>query len=241
MNKDDMTLRHQDLQSALRALGDPDIAAQSQRFFKTAKGEYGEGDVFIGVRVPVIRAQAKVFAALDLKEALALLRSDVHEERLCALVILVQQFNKGTDDIQRSIYHEYLKHSKYVSGWDLVDLSAHPIVGGYLLKRDREKLTELAQSKMLWQRRIAIIATLHFIKRAQLDDTFRLADILLNDSEDLIHKAVGWMLREAGKHKQGRLNAFLRQRYQRMPRTMLRYAIEKLSEEQRKAYLTGTV
>ena len=235
-----MGLRHQDVQSVLRALGDSDIAVRSQRFFKTAKGEYGEGDVFIGVRMPVIRVQAKVFADLDTNEVLALLRSDVHEERLCALVILVQQFNKGANDIQRRIYQEYLKHSQYVSGWDLVDLSAHPIVGGYLLKRDRSKLIKLAQSKMLWERRIAIIATLHFIKRAQLDDTFQLADVLLNDSEDLIHKAVGWMLREAGKHNQGRLIALLRERYQSMPRTMLRYAIEKLSEEQRKAYLTGT-
>lgn len=230
-----------DLLNVLRDLGNPEIAEHSQRFFKTGKGEYGEGDTFLGIRVPVLRQQAKAFHDLPLKSTQSVLRSRFHEARLCALFILVRKFEKGDADEKEKIYNLYLENTKFIDNWDLVDSSAHQIVGGYLFSRDREFLDELAVSDDLWERRISIIATLHFIREHQFEDTYRLADILLQDPEDLIHKAVGWMIREAGNRNGEMERAFLKRRYKKMPRTMLRYAIEKFPEAERKAYLAGAI
>jgi 3-methyladenine DNA glycosylase AlkD len=225
----------------LRALGDPGIARHSQRFFKTGKGQYGAGDRFLGIRVPELRRQARALEALPLGEVSKLLGSPFHEERLCALLILVRQFGRGTDADRAKIYSRYLALTRHVNNWDLVDSSAPHIVGGYLELRSRQPLYRLARSKSLWERRIAIMATLHFIRLGQFDDTLRLAERLLEDAEDLIHKAAGWMLREVGNRNRGVEERFLRAHYEEMPRTMLRYAIEKLPERRRKAYLTGAV
>lgn len=224
-------------QTELRKLADPAIAKHALRFFKTGKGEYGEGDKFIGVRVPTIRAIAKQHRDLPLKSKLAILKSPYHEERLLALIMLVDQFQRGDAQIRKDIYKHYLANTQYINGWDLVDSSAHQIVGGHLLERKRSKLDTLSKSKMLWERRIAIIATYHFIKHDQYDDTLRLAHNLLHDKEDLIHKAVGWMLREVGNRNKSIEVAFLDKHYRSMPRTMLRYAIEKFDEKQRQHYL----
>lgn len=224
-------------QTELRKLADPAIAKHALRFFKTGKGEYGEGDKFIGVRVPTIRAIAKQHRDLPLKSKLTILKSPYHEERLLALIMLVDQFQRGDAKTQNDIYKHYLANTQYINGWDLVDSSAHQIVGGYLLERKRSKLDTLSKSKMLWERRIAIIATYRFIKQDQYDDTLRIAHKLLDDKEDLIHKAVGWMLREVGNRDRSIEVAFLDKHYQSMPRTMLRYAIEKFDEKQRQHYL----
>lgn len=226
---------------ALKELASPAIATQSQRFFKTGKGEYGEGDQFLGIRVPVLREQAKTFQDTPLNEVQKLLESSFHEERLCALLILVRKFAKGSPDKQARIYTLYLNNTQHINNWDLVDLSAYHIVGPYLEDKDRRPLRDLAQSDSLWERRIAIISTFHFIRNNQFDDTLAIAKQLLNDPEDLIHKAVGWMLREIGKRDLAIEEAFLKDHYQQMPRTMLRYAIEKFPEPKRKQYLKGTV
>ena len=225
----------------LKALADDGIAAHSQRFFKTGPGEYAEGDRFIGVRVPAIRGIARQYRALSHAGVLSLLRSAIHEERLLALVILCDQYKRGDGDERKKIYDAYLGHTAFVNNWDLVDASAHKIVGPHLENRSRRPLDRLARSKSLWERRIAIVATFHFIQRGEFDDTLRIADRLLGDGEDLIHKAVGWMLREVGKRDRKREEEFLRERYGRMPRTMLRYAIERFPERRRKAYLKGAV
>ena len=227
--------------ATLKELANPEIAEHSQRFFKTGKGEYGAGDKFLGIRVPVLRSQAKKFKHLSLQEVQRVLKSSFHEERLCALFMLVNKFAKADEAKQKTIYEMYLAHTKYVNNWDLVDSSAHQIVGGYLLERNRKPLYRLVKSKSLWERRIAIIATYHFIKRDDFTDTLDLSERLLKDPEDLIHKAVGWMLREVGKRNLSLEKAFLKQHYQKMPRTMLRYAIEKFPEQQRKKYLNGTI
>ncbi|MGB7413473.1 MAG: DNA alkylation repair protein, partial [Thermosynechococcaceae cyanobacterium] len=211
----------------IRQLADSAIATQSQRFFKTGEGEYGEGDQFLGIRVPVLREQAKNFQDTPLKEVQKLLESPFHEERLCALLILVRKFAQGNPDEQTRIYTLYLNNTQHINNWDLVDLSAYHIVGPYLEDKDRRPLHHLAQSDSLWERRIAIISTFHFIRKNQFDDAFAIAKQLLNDPEDLIHKAVGWMLREIGKRDLATEEAFLKDHYQQMPRTMLRYAIEK--------------
>ena len=224
----------------LHALADDEIAQHSQRFFKTGPGEYAEGDRFIGVRVPAIRKFARRYHALPHREVIALLRSGIHEERLLSLVILCDQFERGDGGVRRRIYEAYLDHTGFINNWDLVDASAHKIVGGYLDKRRRRPLDRLAKSSSLWERRIAIIATYFFIKQDVFDDTLRIADLLLEDGEDLIHKAVGWMLREVGKRDRRVEEGFLIGRYRRMPRTMLRYAIERFPERRRQAYLKGT-
>jgi 3-methyladenine DNA glycosylase AlkD len=226
------------VQQALADLADPAIAEHSQRFFKTGPGEYGEGDQFRGIRVPVQRTVARQFDRLPLDEAGRLLRSPFHEDRLTALLILVRQFGrKGVD--RQTIYDLYLRNTAFINNWDLVDSSAPQIVGGFLADKPRAILNELARSDSLWERRIAIMATMYFIKLGQFDDTLRLARVLLDDQEDLIHKAVGWMLREVGNRELAVEEAFLAETYQTMPRTMLRYAIEKFPEDKRKAYLAG--
>lgn len=228
-------------QKILRQLGNSTIAEDSKRFFKTGKGEYGEGDQFLGIRVPVLRKQAKAFRHLSLKETEQLLHSDFHEERLCALYILVQKFNDGNSEQQKEIFDLYLKNTSCVNGWDLVDSSAHLIVGRYLLNSDKEPLYSLARSDSLWERRIAIIGTLHFIRQHQFSDTIKISKELLDDPEDLIHKAVGWILREVGNRDMAVEEQFLKPHYQTMPRTMLRYAIEKFPEEKRQRYLKGLI
>jgi 3-methyladenine DNA glycosylase AlkD len=212
-----------------------------QRFFKTAPGEYGERDVFIGVRVPAMRAVCRECRGASLDAIRTLLRSRVHEERSLALLLLVDAFTSADEAGRRAIYEFYLSHTVFINNWDLVDSSAAQIVGGWLGDRSRAPLHTLAKSRSLWERRIAIIATYFFIKRGEFDDTFHVAEMLLNDPHDLIHKAVGWMLREVGNRDGAAERRFLKDRYQRMPRTMLRYAIEKFPETERKRYLAGTV
>ena len=228
-------------QKILRKLGNTTIAEYSKRFFKTGKGEYGEGDQFLGIRVPVLRKQAKAFRHLSLEETEQLLHSDFHEERLCALYILVQKFSDGNGEQQKEVFDLYLNNTAYINGWDLVDSSAHLIVGRYLLNSSKEQLYSLARSKSLWERRIAIISTFHFIRQHQFSDTINISKELLNESEDLIHKAVGWMLREVGNRDMAVEEQFLKPHYQTMPRTMLRYAIEKFPEEKRQRYLKGLI
>jgi len=226
----------------LRRLGNADIAAQSLRFFKTGPGEYGEGDRFLGIRVPVIRKCVREYRRIELHDALELLRSPFHEARLLALLILVDKYSRaGTPAGQRAIYRAYLDHTAWINNWDLVDSSAEHIAGAYLFTRDRKPIYRLLRSRSLWERRIAVLATFHFIKREEYDDTLAVAGLLLDDPEDLIHKAVGWMLREVGNRNRSAEERFLRKHYRKMPRTMLRYAIEKLPEKARLAYLRGEV
>lgn len=226
--------------SRLRDLGDPTIAAQSLRFFKTGPGEYGAGDQFVGIRVPVIRKCVREYLQIELNDALELLRSPVHEARLLALLIMAAKYKTaGSPAEQRIVYRSYLDHTEFINNWDLVDSSAEHIVGAYLFERDRRQIYRLARSKNLWERRIAVLATFHFIKRQDFADILAVAEILLNDQEDLIHKAVGWMLREVGKRDRQAEEQFLRKHHQQMPRTMLRYAIERLPEKDRLAYLRG--
>jgi 3-methyladenine DNA glycosylase AlkD len=225
----------------LMAHADPASVPILQRFFKTAPGEYGERDVFIGVRVPALRTVCRECRGASLEAIRTLLRSRVHEERSLALMLLVDAFGSADEAGRHAIYDFYLSHTASINNWDLVDSSAAQIVGGWLHERDRAPLGTLAKSESLWERRIAIIATAHFIKRGEFDDTFRIADTLLSDPHDLIHKAVGWMLREVGNRNGVAERRFLKARYQRMPRTMLRYAIEKFPEPERKRYLAGTV
>ena len=229
------------LKRHLAEQGDVEIASHALRFFKAGPGEYGEGDKFRGIRVPALRKLAKQHRDLPQAEVLKLLRSGYHEDRLLALLILVLQFGKGDDAEQKRIYDAYLDHTDYVNGWDLVDSSAQHIVGEWLMTRSRKPLYRLARSKSLWERRIAIMATFQFIKQNDFDDTLALADLLLHDEHDLMHKAVGWMLREVGNRDRAVEEAFLLPRYHNMPRTMLRYAIEKFPERKRMQYLKGLV
>jgi len=230
------------IRARLRGLANPTVAAYSARFFKSGAGEYGAGDRFLGIRVPHLRRVAREFRAEPLGSALALLRSPLHEERLLALVLLVERFERGDESERARIYAQFRKHTpRYVNNWDLVDSAAYQIVGAYLEPRDRGPLYELARSPSLWERRVAIIATFGYIRKGSFDDTLALAKILLGDGEDLIHKAAGWMLREVGNRDRVVLERFLREHCAAMPRTMLRYAIEKLPERRRAAYLRGTV
>ena len=229
------------IRAQLRALADPMIASASRRFFKTGPGEYGHGDRFLGIRVPTLRKLAREYRAVPVAAAFALLRSPLHEERLLALLILVARYARGTGAERQRIYDHYLKHvPKHVNSWDLVDSSAPYIVGAHLVERDRGVLYDLACSPHLWSRRVAIIATFCFIKQGSFEDTLALAEQLLDDREDLMHKAVGWMLREVGNRDAAVAERFLRRHCRDMPRTMLRYAIEKLPERTRRAYLDGT-
>jgi 3-methyladenine DNA glycosylase AlkD len=227
----------QDAQRCLRSLGSPEQAANLARFFKTGPGQYGEGDKFIGVKVPVIRKLAKEFKSLPLAEVESLLHSQIHEERLLALVMLVGQFEKADNAARKRIYDLYLANTEHINNWDLVDLSAPKIVGRHLETRSRRPLHRLAKSASLWERRISIVATCWFIWRDDFADTLKIAERLLNDEEDLIHKAVGWMLREVGKRDETTLVEFLDEHCRVMPRTMLRYSIEKFPEKKRRGYL----
>jgi 3-methyladenine DNA glycosylase AlkD len=226
---------------SLREHADKAHAQTLARFFKTEVGEYGEGDQFIGVRVPQIRQIAKQCKDMSMDDVTQLLESPIHEERALALIILTLQFARGDAQKQTSIYEFYIRNTRYINNWDLVDCSAHKIVGAYLYDKNREPLNNLALSQDMWERRIAIIATLYFIKKDDFDDVLVVAEKLVSDSEDLIHKAVGWMLREVGKRNQAVEEAFLRIHYRTMPRTMLRYAIEKFDEPLRKRYLKGEI
>ena len=232
---------YQEVTNHLRSLANPEIAKHSQRFFKTAEGEYGFGDKFLGIRVPVIRQAVKKYNNTPLSVAEQLLKSEYHEVRLFALLLLVFRFSKSNADEQEEIYHLYLRNTQYINNWDLVDCSAHYIVGTYLENKGKSVLYNLSQSNSLWERRIAIMSTFYFIKKGQFSDTLQISEQLLSDQEDLIHKAVGWMLREVGKRDLAKEVAFLKAHYQKMPRTMLRYAIEKFSQEERQKYLRGKV
>ncbi len=230
------------VRTELLRLADPVRAKNSARFFKTGPGEYGEGDKFIGVVVPLQRKIAQQSLGLPLSEVEQLLSNPVHEERLTAMLILVYQFSRADEHRQREIYDFYLAHSQYINNWDLVDSSAPYIAGRYLINNDRTTLYQLARSTSLWERRIAILATAWFIRAGESKDTFAIAEILLTDKHDLIHKAVGWMLREVGKNcGQATEEEFLQRHYKRMPRTMLRYAIERFDEPLRQQYLKGEV
>jgi 3-methyladenine DNA glycosylase AlkD len=230
-----------EFRAKLRKLASKRTAEVSQRFFKTGPGEYGDGDVFIGIRVPELRQLAKQCDQLALKDVTQLLRSSIHEERLLALFVLVRRFTCGGADEQKRIYETYLRNTQSINNWDLVDGSAEHIVGAYLLERNRAPIYRLARSKRLWERRIAIMSTFHYIKRQEFRDTIKIAGLLFADQEDLIHKAVGWMLREVGKRNREAEERFLRRHYKKMPRTMLRYAIERFPQHKRQAYLKGKI
>lgn len=229
----------QEISKLLRSLADPERAAHSGRYFKTGPGEYGEGDRFLGIRVPDIRAQVKKCGAVSLEDIRVLLTSAFHEERLFALLLLVRKFAKGDEKEKTAVYDLYLKNTHRINNWDLVDSSASQIVGSYLESGDRRILYRLAKSASVWERRIAVISTFQFIGNNQFDDALKLAKLLIDDEEDLIHKAVGWALREIGKRDAAVEKAYLQAHYKKMPRTMLRYAIEKFPEQERKKYLSG--
>jgi 3-methyladenine DNA glycosylase AlkD len=230
-----------EIRKRLAALGDARVAAASRRFFKTGPGEYGEGDLFRGIRVPVLRALAKEFQSAPLPEVERLLGSPFHEDRLLALLILVRLYSRGDETSRGEIYRLYLRSTRFINNWDLVDSSAEHVVGAHLRDRPRAPLRRLAKSEDLWERRVAVLATFHFIKRGEFQETFHAARALLSDREDLIHKAVGWMLREVGKRAPEALEDFLKENYRRMPRVMLRYSIEKFPEGTRRRYLKGEV
>lgn len=225
----------------LQALANPKKTALIAGFFKTGPGQYGHGDIFIGVTVPQTRLVARQYPQLPLAQTALLLHSPIHEERLLALLILVEQFKKGDEKRRKEIFRFYLNNTRHINNWDLVDLSAGKIIGKFLLDKDIATLLKLAQSKDLWERRIAIIATLAFIKDNRFDATLKIARILLNDNHDLIHKAVGWMLREVGNQDLNKAEKFLKEHYRTMPRTMLRYTIEKFEATRRQKYLKGLI
>jgi 3-methyladenine DNA glycosylase AlkD len=229
----------ENIQKELESLGDPSIAEHSQSFFKTGPGEYGEGDLFRGIRVPDIRTVAERFIPISISEAIELLNSKYHEDRFAALCILMAIYSRSDKKVKKQIYQIYIQNMKHINNWDLVDVSAPNIVGDFLIDKNRKPLYKLAKSKDLWERRVSIISTLAFIRKSDFSDTYAIAEILIADSEDLIHKATGWMLREAGKRDKESEELFLKQHYKSMPRTMLRYAIEKFPETQRKKILSG--
>lgn len=227
-----------EIRQRLQQLADPDKAAILQRFFKTAPGQYGEGDIFLGINVPVQRQMVKQYQDISIAEAEELLHSDIHEERSLALLLWVRLYAKGDEAQKEKIVQRYLANTDWINNWDLVDVTAQHIVGHYLFQRERKILFQLAKSGSLWERRISIIATQYFIRQHDFADTLKIATILVNDQEDLIHKAVGWMLREVGERNLQPEEEFLEKHYQQMPRTMLRYAIEKFPEVKRKFWLT---
>lgn len=228
------------IQTHLRSIADPATAVIAQRFFKTAPGQYGAGDIFLGIKVPTLRALVKTFRDTPLKTIGALLKSARHEERFFALLLLMNFYQRGGDADKQAAHDLYLTHTAHINNWDLVDVSAPHIVGDFLADKSRQVLYALVASESLWERRIAIISTLHFIRRNEFADTLRLAEHLLGDTHDLIHKAVGWMLREVGKRDLATEEVFLQQHYRSMPRTMLRYAIERFPQARRRQYLNGT-
>lgn len=225
------------LKKKVRTKAKKDRAKTNAWFFKTGKGEYGEGDKFLGLTMPEQRAVARQFRDLSLKEVERLLKGVWHEERMIGLLILVHRYEAGTEVEKEKIFAYYIKHRHAVNNWDLVDVTTPSIIGDFLYTRNKDLLYTYARSKNLWERRIAIVATYPFIKRGLLQDTFRISKLLLNDTEDLIHKAVGWMLREVGKQDRKKLERFLTKHIQELPRTTLRYAIEHFPEEKRQEYL----
>jgi 3-methyladenine DNA glycosylase AlkD len=227
------------IRSKLEELADQDAALFAGRFFKTGPGQYGEGDLFRGIRVPVLRKIARSFEDTPLQEVLELLHSPYHEDRLVALLLLMHRFSGAEQVGREKIYELYITNTCFINNWDLVDISSPHIVGRFLFQRSRSPLYTLAVSSDLWERRIAITATFYFIRQGEFEDTLAIAGELLDDREDLIHKAAGWMLREVGKRDMAAEERFLLQHYRRMPRTMLRYAIERFPEEKRLSYLKG--
>jgi len=231
------------LRKDVQALANPKKAKLVQGYFKTGPGQYGEGDIFLGLTVPQSRSIAVKYKDLAYLEISALLKSKNHEERFIALVILIHNYKYGNEKDRKKIYNFYLKHLRYINNWDLVDLSAHSILGAWLMDKDRKMLLKLATSQNLWSRRIAVVATYHFIKYQKSSAwTFKIAEMLLNDKHDLIHKAIGWMLREIGKnisHEEEEI--FLKKHYKQMPRTMLRYAIEHFDPALRQAYMKNKI
>jgi 3-methyladenine DNA glycosylase AlkD len=230
--------------AGLIALGSQAYAARAMQFFKTGEGQYAAGDKFLGVRLPDLRKYARNYADAGYAIAQPLLKSGWHEARALALILLVRAYQRGDDNVRRAVYEIYMASMRFINNWDLVDLSAEHIVGAHLFAHPKERrrvLDRLARSSSLWERRIAVMATFHFIKQGEYAETFHVAQMLMDDPEDLIHKCVGWMLREVGKRVGVTpQKAFLARFYQRMPRTMLRYAIEHFSAAQRKRYLQGT-
>ncbi len=229
------------VQKALRALASPEIAANLQCFFKTGPGQYGDGDVFLGIKMPQLRELAKQYRDATLATITTLLESRYHEERMLALVLLMSFYEAADEAARQDAYNLYLRHTHRINNWDLVDVSAPRVVGRHLQERPRKILYQLARSPLLWERRIAILATAWFIRLDDFDDTLKIAEILLPDDHDLMHKAVGWMLREVGKHNLATEEDFLKVHYRGMPRTMLRYAIERFPEPRRQSYLQGTI
>lgn len=230
-----------EVRKKLKRAADKEKAKILARFFKTGPGEYAQGDMFVGVTVPSLRKIAKESESLSLTSTIQLLKSTIHEERLLALLLLIQKYVRAEAKGKTHIYHLYLRHTRYINNWDLIDLSAEHIVGAFLRDKSKKSLYRLARSKILWERRIAILATFHFIKQNSFSDALKIITLLRNDTEDLIHKAAGWMLREIGKRNQLVEERFLKTHYKKMPRTMLRYAIEKFPEFKRQAYLKGTI
>jgi len=228
-----------DVSADLQKLADKEKATFLLRFFKTGKGQYGEGDIFLGITVPAQRTVAKKYTILPFSDVEALLHSKFHEHRLTALLILCEQFVKADEKVKKQIVDVYLSNTKYINNWDLVDLSSHEIIGTYLFENPKERklLLKLAQSKSLWEKRISMVACYALLRHNEFSETFSVAETLLHDEHDLIHKAVGWMLRELGKRDQNAEEEFLLKHYKTMPRTMLRYAIEKFPQEKRKFYL----
>ena len=230
-----------EIENKLQKLGNQKRAEQSKRHFKTGPGEYGEGDIFLGIPVPELRKLSRAYRDIPLQTAEKLLKSSIHEERMLALLIVVLQYARADDSLQKTIYTLYLKNTRFINNWDLVDLSAHYIVGPFLADKSKKPLYRLAASDSLWERRIAIMATFHYIRQNTYSETLKIAEILISDKEDLIHKAVGWMLREVGKRDLQTEEEFLKPRYKEMPRTMLRYAIEKFPASKRQRYLKGNL
>ena len=230
-----------EIRKAILKQKNPSQAINLQRFFKTGKGEYGEGDIFYGIKVPVQRIIAKQFRDLSLDDLKSLILSKVHEERLIAAFILVDQYKRGDEKKKKNIFDFYIKNRKGINNWDLVDLSAPKIVGAHLIDKEKFLLYKFAYSKDLWEKRISIISTQTFIREHYFEDTLKISEILLHDKHDLIHKAVGWMLREIGNRDMETEEEFLQKHYKKMPRTMLRYAIEKFPETKRKNYLKGRI
>lgn len=224
----------------LLSLKNPQKAEILSRFFKTKKGEYAEGDLFLGLTVPTTRTISKKYLTLDLLSIEKLLHDEYHEVRLLALLLLVAKYKKFPQ-LRNEIFSLYLKNTKYINNWDLVDLSAEHIIGFHLMNENKDLLKKLAKSNILWERRISILSTFHFIKNKKFDEAFSISFLLLNDEHDLIHKAVGWMLREIGKRDLVAEENFLKKHYKKMPRTMLRYAIERFDETKRQSYLKGKI
>jgi len=234
-------MNYLDIKKELLLFSNKEKAQHSERFFKTGKGEYGEGEKFLGATVPEVRLVSKKFSSANFDILEKLLKSSYHEERLLALLILVNQFEKADEKQRQKIFDFYLKNRKGINNWDLVDLSCYKIVGVYLLDKPKDILYKYAKSENLWERRISIVSTYYFIKNNIFDDTITIAEILLEDKHNLIHKAVGWMLREIGKKDVKILQKFLQKNSGKMPRTMLRYSIEKFAESERKKYLSNQI